>query len=160
MGEPLNGLQMMGVLETRTLDFKNLIVLSVNEEKLPAGKSFNSFIPFVLKKYFKMPTHEERDAIFAYHFYRLLQRAENVFLLYNTQSDDFGSGEKSRFITQISNELSHLNINEKVLQSNASTSTSFQPIHISKTDEVKEQADESVKETNTDEKTDKKDKKK
>lgn len=138
MGEPLNGLQMMGVLETRTLDFKNLIVLSVNEEKLPAGKSVNSFIPFVLKKYFKMPTHEERDAIFAYHFYRLLQRAENVFLLYNTQSDDFGSGEKSRFITQISTELSHLDINEQVLQSNASTSTSFQPIHISKTDEVKE----------------------
>ncbi|MBL6657852.1 MAG: PD-(D/E)XK nuclease family protein [Flavobacteriales bacterium] len=138
MGEPLNGLQMMGVLETRTLDFKNLIVLSVNEEKLPAGKSVNSFIPFVLKKYFKMPTHEERDAIFAYHFYRLLQRAENVFLLYNTQSDDFGSGEKSRFITQISNELSHLNIKEKVLQSNASHSTEFQPICIRKTDAVKE----------------------
>ena len=68
MGEPLNGLQMMGVLETRTLDFKNVIIMSVNEEKLPAGKSVNSFIPFVLKKHFKMPTHEERDAIFGYHF--------------------------------------------------------------------------------------------
>lgn len=138
MGEPLNGLQMMGVLETRTLDFKNLIVLSVNEEKLPAGKSVNSFIPFVLKKYFKMPTHEERDAIFAYHFYRLLQRAENVFLLYNTQNDDFGSGEKSRFITQITNELSHLNIKEKVLNSDASHSTEFEPICISKSEDVKQ----------------------
>ena len=62
---------MMGVLETRTLDFKNLIMLSVNEEKLPAGKTLNSFVPYILKKHFKMPTHEERDAIFAYHFYRL-----------------------------------------------------------------------------------------
>jgi len=85
-----------------------------------------------------MPTHEERDAIFAYHFYRLLQRAENVFLLYNTQNDDFGSGEKSRFITQISNELSHLKIKEQVLQSHATHSTDFQPIHIRKSEGVKE----------------------
>ena len=79
IGEPLDGLQMMGVLETRTLDFKNLIMLSVNEEKLPAGKTLNSFVPYILKKHFKMPTHEERDAIFAYHFYRLLQRSRNKY---------------------------------------------------------------------------------
>ena len=139
MGEPLKGLQMMGVLETRTLDFKNVIILSVNEEKLPAGKSVNSFIPFVLKKYFQMPTHEERDAIFGYHFYRLIQRAEHVSLIYNTQNDDFGSGEKSRFITQIINELDHLNINEKFLQSDIKSVNSMDTISIIKTQSVKDQ---------------------
>ena len=114
-GEPLKGLQLMGLLETRTLDFKKLIILSVNEEKLPAGKSNNSFIPFVLKKYFKMPTYEERDAIFAYHFYRLLQRVEEAYLVYNTQNDDFGSGEPSRFLTQIKAELPTLNLQQQLL---------------------------------------------
>ena len=142
MGEPLNGLQMMGVLETRTLDFKNVIIMSVNEEKLPAGKSVNSFIPFVLKKHFKMPTHEERDAIFGYHFYRLLQRAEHVSLIYNTQNNDFGSGEKSRFITQIINELDHLQINEKVLQSEVNSVNSIEPIIIDKSDSIKEKLEE------------------
>ena len=114
-GEPLKGLQLMGLLETRTLDFKKLIILSVNEEKLPAGKSNNSFIPFVLKKYFRMPTHEERDAVFAYHFYRLLQRVEEAYLVYNTQNDDFGSGEPSRFITQLKAELPQLDIQQQLL---------------------------------------------
>ena len=93
MGEPLNGLQMMGVLETRTLDFKNVIIMSVNEEKLPAGKSVNSFIPFVLKKHFKMPTHEKR--CYFWVLYRLLQRTEHISLIYNTQNDDFVAAKKS-----------------------------------------------------------------
>ncbi len=114
-GEPLKGLQLMGLLETRTLDFKKLIILSVNEEKLPAGKSNNSFIPFVLKKYFKMPTYEERDAVFAYHFYRLLQRVEEAYLVYNTQNDDFGSGEPSRFLTQLQAELPILDLQQQLL---------------------------------------------
>ena len=105
----------MGLLETRTLDFKKLIILSVNEEKLPAGKSNNSFIPFVLKKYFKMPTHEERDAVFAYHFYRLLQRVEEAYLVYNTQNDDFGSGDPSRFLTQLQAELPTLDLQQQLL---------------------------------------------
>ena len=100
-GEPLKGVQLMGILETRTLDFKNVIMLSVNEGKLPKGKSVNSFIPYDLKKYYKLPTYAESDAVFSYHFYRLLQRAENVSLIYNSETDDFGSGEKSRFITQL-----------------------------------------------------------
>ncbi len=100
-GEPLKGVQLMGILESRTLDFKNVILLSVNEGCLPKGKSANSFIPYDLKIHFKMPTYRENDAVFAYHFYRLLQRAENITLLYNTETDDFGSGEKSRFITQL-----------------------------------------------------------
>ena len=103
-GEPLEGVQLMGILESRTLDFNNVIILGVNEGFLPQGKSVNSFIPFDLKIYYKMPTYNERDAVFSYHFYRLLQRAKNITLTYNTQNDDFGSGEKSRFITQLVNE--------------------------------------------------------
>lgn len=105
LGEPLSGLQIMGLLETRNLDFKNLIVLSVNENIIPAAKTQNSFIPFDISRHFGLPTYRERDAIFAYHFYRMIQRAENVHLIYNTESDEFGKGEKSRFITQIEQEL-------------------------------------------------------
>lgn len=134
-GEPLKGLQLMGLLETRTLDFKKLIILSVNEEKLPAGKSNNSFIPFVLKKFFKMPTHEERDAVFAYHFYRLLQRVEEAYLVYNTQNDDFGSGEPSRFITQLKAELPQLDIQQQLLNADL-PQMSDKGISIAKTEAV------------------------
>jgi hypothetical protein len=79
-------------------------MLSVNEGKLPKGKSVNSFIPYDMKRYFKLPTYTESDAVFAYHFYRLLQRAKNITLIYNSETDDFGSGEKSRFITQLLSE--------------------------------------------------------
>ena len=113
-GEPLNGVQMMGILESRTLDFKNIIMLSVNEGTLPKGKSVNSFIPYDMKKYFRLPTYTESDAVFAYHFYRILQRAKHVTLIYNTQTDEFGSGEKSRFITQLLSEYSATPIREYV----------------------------------------------
>jgi ATP-dependent helicase/nuclease subunit B len=103
-GEPLKGVQLMGILESRTLDFKNVIMLSVNEGKLPKGKSINSFIPYDMKRYFKLPTYTESDAVFSYHFYRLLQRANNITLIYNSETDDFGTGEKSRFITQLLSE--------------------------------------------------------
>ncbi len=100
-GEPLNGLQIMGVLESRVLDFETVIISSVNEGKFPAGKSSNSFIPYDVKRELRLPTFKEKDAIYTYHFYHLLQRAKNVFLIYNTQSDSFDAGEKSRFITQL-----------------------------------------------------------
>ena len=103
-GEPLKGVQLMGILESRTLDFKNVIMLSVNEGKLPKGKSVNSFIPYDMKRHFKLPTYAESDAVYSYHFYRLLQRANNITLIYNSVTDDFGSGEKSRFITQLLSE--------------------------------------------------------
>ena len=103
-GEPLSGLQLMGMLETRTLDFKNVILISANEGTIPAGKSQNSFIPYDIKRKFKLPTHIEKDAIFAYHFYRLIQRAENVHLLYNSNSEGLTTGEPSRFITQLQHE--------------------------------------------------------
>ena len=100
-GEPLNGLQIMGVLESRVLDFENVIITSMNEGKFPAGKSMNSFIPYDVKKEYKLPTYKEKDAIYTYHFYHLLQRAKNIYLLYNTESDGLDGGEKSRFITQL-----------------------------------------------------------
>ncbi len=108
-GEPLKGLQIMGMLETRNLDFENIILLSANEGVLPAGKSMNSFIPYEVKQIFHLPTYTEKDAIFAYHFYRLIQRAKNITLIYNTETDEFGSGEKSRFVTQLMNELPKVN---------------------------------------------------
>lgn len=100
-GEPLQGLQLMGMLETRLLDFENIILTSVNEGILPANTNQVSFIPFDAKVEFGLPTYKEKDAIFSYHFFRLLQRAKNVYLIYNTENDSFGGGEKSRFITQL-----------------------------------------------------------
>lgn len=115
-GEPLMGLQVMGMLETRTLDFENVILLSCNEDILPSGKSVNSFIPFELKRHFGLPTYSDKDAIFAYHFYRLLQRASTIYLLYNTESDALGSGEKSRFLTQLIYELPKVNPNVTIIE--------------------------------------------
>jgi hypothetical protein len=118
IGEPLRGLQIMGVLETRTLDFDHLIIVNVNEGVLPSGKSINSFIPNDLKRAFGLPLYLEKDAIYSYHFYRLLQRASEVAITYDSETDTFGKGEKSRFLTQLQLELSKYNpstiITEKV----------------------------------------------
>jgi len=100
-GEPLRGLQIMGVLESRVLDFETVIVTSMNEGKFPAGKSQNSFIPYDVKKELGLPTFKEKDAIYTYHFYHLLQRAKNIYLIYNTENDGLDAGERSRFITQL-----------------------------------------------------------
>lgn len=101
-GEPLEGLQIMGMLESRNLDFETVIITSVNEGILPSGKSNNSFIPFDLKIYSGLPTYKEKDAVYTYHFYRLLQRAKNIYILYSTEPDDgLGGGERSRLINQL-----------------------------------------------------------
>lgn len=100
-GEPLSGIQIMGILETRALDFKNLIILSVNEGVLPAVSSSSSFIPLSLREAFGLPSLNHQESIFAYHFYRLLQRAENVVFTYNSNSEGLRSGEMSRFILQM-----------------------------------------------------------
>lgn len=100
-GEPLEGLQIMGVLESRVLDFDTVIITSMNEGVFPAGKSQNSFIPFDVKNELGLPTYKEKDAIYTYHFYHLLKRAKTVYLLYNTESEGIDAGEKSRFITQL-----------------------------------------------------------
>ncbi|MDX1277320.1 PD-(D/E)XK nuclease family protein [Oceanihabitans sediminis] len=106
-GEPLQGLQVMGMLESRVLDFETVIISSVNEGVLPSGKTNNSFIPFDVKLQNKLPTYKEKDAVYTYHFYRLLQRAKNVYILYNTEADILTGGEKSRFITQLELEGVH-----------------------------------------------------
>ena len=100
-GDAYEGLQLMGVLETRVLDFENVIITSVNEGLLPSGKSNASFITYDLKQQFKLPLYTEKDAVYTYHFYRLLHRAKNVTLLYNNFSEGINSGEKSRFIRQL-----------------------------------------------------------
>lgn len=100
-GEPLTGVQIMGILETRVLDFKNLIILSVNEGILPAVSAGSSFIPFALRDAFGLPSINHQESIYAYHFYRLLQRAENVTFTYNSNSEGIRSGEISRFLTQM-----------------------------------------------------------
>lgn len=109
-GEPVRGLQIMGTLETRCLDFKNVIILSMNEGIFPTDKMSQSYIPYEMRKEF-LTTHKEKDADSAYLFYRLLQRAENVYLLYNTESDELGGGERSRFILQLQHELQSKNNN-------------------------------------------------
>jgi len=100
-GNPLEGLQVMGMLESRNLDFETVIITSVNEGILPSGKSNNSFIPFDLKLNFGLPTYKEKDAVYTYHFYRLLQRAKNIHIIYNTEPDVLEVGEKSRLISQL-----------------------------------------------------------
>ncbi|WP_372917195.1 PD-(D/E)XK nuclease family protein [Salegentibacter sp.] len=100
-GKPFKGLQLMGMLESRALDFETVIITSVNEGILPSGKSHNSFLPFDLKKAYKLPTYSEKNAVYTYHFYRLMQRAKKVYLIYNTEPDGMNTGEKSRFITQL-----------------------------------------------------------
>tara|TARA_R110002051_G_scaffold324635_1_gene422805 strand:+ start:172 stop:2913 length:2742 start_codon:yes stop_codon:yes gene_type:complete len=100
-GNPIEGIQIMGMLESRLLDFETIIITSVNEGVLPSGKSNNSFIPFDLKLKNGLPTYKEKDAVYTYHFYRLLQRAKNVYIIYNTEPDALEGGERSRLITQL-----------------------------------------------------------
>lgn len=119
-GEPLTGLQLMGMLETRNLDFEHVILLSANEGFMPTGKSDHSFIPFDIRRETGLPTYMDKDAVFAYHFYRLTQRCKSLTLIYNTETDALNSGEKSRFITQLENELKlkypkEINFNEEIL---------------------------------------------
>lgn len=106
-GEPAIGMQVMGVLETRNLDFRHLILLSVNEGQLPKSNGEASFIPYNLRKAFGMTTIEHKIAVYAYYFYRLLQRAERVTLMYNNSSEGLNRGEWSRFMLQFLIEWPH-----------------------------------------------------
>ena len=137
-GEPLEGVQLMGILESRALDFENIIILGVNEGILPKGKIINSLIPYELKRFFKIPSYLERDAIFSYHFYRILQRAKNITLTYNSSLDDFGVGEKSRFITQLLSEYKTSKIDEFIFHDNDIKLDPIKPFVIS-SNSVKEE---------------------
>lgn len=135
-GEPLSGLQIMGVLESRVLDFETVIITSVNEGKFPAGKSTNSFIPYDVKREYGLPTYKEKDAIYTYHFYHLLQRAKNIYLLYNADSEGFDAGEKSRFITQLEVEKQpNHNLTFQYFNPDVPT-IAYQPMVVPKTDSV------------------------
>ncbi len=105
VGEPLEGLQIMGILESRTLDFPYVILGGINEGVLPAGRSFNSLLPFDVKRHYGLPTYEEKDAVYAYHFYRILQRCQTAVITFNTDKEAMGGGEPSRFLVQIEHEL-------------------------------------------------------
>ncbi len=113
VGEPLQGIQIMGMLETRNLDFENIYILSANEGIIPKADNLDSFIPMDIRSEYSLTLPSEKSEIYAYHFYRLLQRAKNITLLYNSDADKLGGGEKSRFILQIENELSKINLQIK-----------------------------------------------
>lgn len=135
-GDAFEGLQVMGVLETRVLDFENVIIASVNEGIFPSGKSNSSFITYDLKQQFKLPLFMEKDAIYTYHFYRLLQRAKNITILYNGFSDGLNSGEKSRFISQLEvDSLENHTYENLVFSSNINIEPKV-PKQIEKTEEV------------------------
>ena len=144
-GEPLNGLQIMGVLESRVLDFETVIITSMNEGKLPAGKSQNSFIPYDVKKELGLPTFKEKDAIYTYHFYHLLQRAKNIYLLYNTESEGLDAGEKSRFITQLEVEKQPNHTLTHEIYNAVLPETAYQPMVIPKSELVMERLKEIAK---------------
>ncbi|MCQ4913501.1 PD-(D/E)XK nuclease family protein [Bacteroides nordii] len=133
-GEPAIGMQVMGVLETRNLDFRNLIMLSLNEGQLPKSSGESSFIPYNLRKAFGMTTIEHKNAVYAYYFYRLIQRAENVTLVYNTSSDGLNRGEWSRFMLQFLVEWPH-DISREFLEAGQSPQSS-RDICIEKTPEI------------------------
>ena len=116
-GNPDSGLQIMGMLESRLLNYKNIIIMSLNEGILPKGNSTNSFIPYEIKKKNGLQTFSEKDAVFAYHFYRIIKRAKNIWLTYNTEPDGLNNGEVSRFIKQIEIEKIHT-INNQILVTN------------------------------------------
>lgn len=143
VGEPLEGLQLVGLLETRLLDFENVIMTSVNDGVIPPGRTENSFIPYDIRREMGMNTFTENDAVFAYHFYRLLQRAENISLLYNTEADGLDSGERSRFIAQMECESNH-KIDHKIAVPEF-TAQLHQPLGIQKTPAVMEALEAWVK---------------
>lgn len=127
LGKPLSGLQMLGMLETRNLDFKRIILLSANEGVLPLGRSQNTLIPYMLQRAFGLPTFDEKDAVYAYNFYRLLQRASEVYLVYSSETERTGKGEESRFIKQVRQELclrfpQHIKVQEAIVDTDSTLS--------------------------------------
>ena len=140
-GEPLQGLQVMGLLETRLLNFENIILLSANEGKLPLGNTQNTYLPFDVRNHFGLHTFLENDSIYAYHFYRLIQDSQHVHLLFNALNSGVNTGEKSRFITQMEIEDPHHDIKNIIIE-NTSDPIIQEPIRIEKTAKVQEKLEE------------------
>ncbi len=133
-GEPLRGLQLMGVLETRNLDFENLFILSTNEGSFPPAPGHNSFIPYNLRRGYGLPTSEREDSIYAYIFFSMIQRAKNVHIFYNTETGFNMNGEMSRYLYQLLFE-SGLPVHRQVLSNQAQLARSL-PVEIAKSPEV------------------------
>ncbi|MBQ5647607.1 MAG: PD-(D/E)XK nuclease family protein, partial [Alistipes sp.] len=134
-GEPLEGLQIMGILETRNLDFKNVILLSMTDNNFPGSRATDkSFLPYGLRYGFEIPTAEHHEGVYAYYFYRLVERAENLYMLYSSAADDKSTGEPSRYIRQIEYEtnfdINYTNVGVEVSLSDSSN------IEVEKNDEV------------------------
>lgn len=139
-GEPLSGLQIMGVLETRALDFDRLILLSMNDGIFPQRKTANSFIPYNLRRGFGLPTYEHQDSIWAYHFYRLIHRAQELTLIYDTRTTGMQTGEVSRFVHQLRYHYEEP-IHDKLVVFNISSSKSL-ALEVKKNEEVMRRLDE------------------
>lgn len=131
-GEPLRGLQVMGPLETRALDFRHLVVMSCNEGLFPRRSVSSSFVPPELRAAFGLPTYDYQDAVWAYYFYRMIQRAETVWLLYDSRTEALKSGEESRYIKQL--EL-HFGVDVQRFVAKASLLSSEEEPPIEKTEE-------------------------
>ena len=134
-GEPLEGLQIMGILETRNLDFKNVILLSMTDNNFPGSRATDkSFLPYGLRYGFEIPTAEHHEGVYAYYFYRLVERAENLYMLYSSASDDKSTGEPSRYIRQIEYEtdfkINYTNVGVEVSLSDSHN------IEVAKSEEV------------------------
>lgn len=138
-GDPNQGLQIMGILETRNLSFERIIVLSLNEGIIPKGKNDASLIPHEMKRAFKLPTYKEKDAIYTYYFYRLLQKSSNAHLAFNGQQGAFETKEKSRLIYQLE---THSALRNSIIYQSVYFNQSFQ-----KTNEEKIKKDEAFKES-------------
>jgi len=113
-GNPIDGLQIMGLLETRLLDFKNIIVLGLNEGKMPPTNPLQTMIPMDLRSYLGLPTPRDKQGLFAHHFYRLLQRCDKIWTTYTSSQENIGSNEASRYLLQLELELSRINPNFKL----------------------------------------------
>jgi CRISPR/Cas system-associated exonuclease Cas4 (RecB family) len=135
-GEPAEGLQVMGVLETRNLDFDHVLLLSCNEGNMPKGVNDSSFIPHSIRQAYELTTVENKVSIYAYYFHRLIQRAKDVTILWNNATEDGQRGEMSRFMLQLLVE-SGQHITQHTLQSGKSI-TRFAPAPIEKTDHIQQ----------------------
>ncbi len=139
IGEPILGLQVMGMLETRALDFENLFILGANEGTMPASPNESSLIPNDLKLHYGLPTNEKREAIYAYYVYRLLHRSKNVTFIYNNVVDELGGSEKSRFLLQLQEELPARNPKVKISEQKVWGQSNFgalKPLSVSKNPEI------------------------
>ena len=135
VGEPLNGLQVMGVLETRALDFDNLIITGFNDDLYPGRTRSNSFVPYILRKGFGLPTPERQDAIFAYNFYRMLSYAKRVWFITNSTADEQHSGEVSRYFYQLQWQY-HVPVEHETVVSPLNTPATDTHAEVPKTEEM------------------------